>query len=335
MNTKNSNNTKSIIVYVPSYFHGFREIIEKHLGRMGFEVYSIKDSPDRFKLKGILKPLVRISRRVFLGDRNYQSNLNEIRLEKLVAEQLKMVETADYALIFRPDELSIKSLKQIKSKTAAMYAYQWDGFARFPRIFERLKLFKKVYSIDINDVRAENNVFPEKNFFFDIDFTVSPQVKERHDRAAYYIGVYEKKRVKRLQLIVNQLSELKIKTEINLLGCPVIIPAWVNRLKKSKQYVDVINEVKSSNIIIDIDVRETHDVLTFRIFEAIGYKKKLITTNELVKNCDFYHPSNIYVFNGSIDGLKKFLDEPMVSLPDEILKKHSFTEWVKRVLEIS
>ena len=331
---KNLNNTKSIILYVPSYFHGFREIIEKHLGQMGFEVYSIKDSPDKIKLGGILKPLVRILRRVFLGDRNYKRYLNEIRLEKLVAEQLKMVEMADYALIFRPDELSIKSLKQIKSKTAAMYAYQWDGFARFPRIFERLKFFKKVYSIDANDVSAGNNVFPEKNFFFDTGFAVCSQFKERRDIAAYYIGIYEKKRVRRLQLIVNQLSELKIKTEINLLGCPVIIPSWVNRLKKAKQYVDVINDVKSSNIIIDIDLRDTHEVLTFRIFEAIGYKKKLITTNELVKNCDFYHPSNIYIFNGSIDELKKFLDKPMVSLPDDILKKHSFTEWVKRVLEI-
>jgi len=300
---------------------------------MGFEVYSIKDSPDKFKLEGILKPLVRILRRVFLGDRNYKSYLNEIRLEKLVAEQLKMVEMADYALIFRPDELSIKSLKQIKSKTVAMYAYQWDGFARFPRIFERLKLFKKVYSIDANDVRRGDNIFSEKNFFFDIDFTVCPQAEP--DTAAYYIGVYEKKRVKRLQLIVNQLSRLKIKTKINLLGCPVIIPSWVNRLEKSKQYVDVMNDVMSSNIIIDIDVRETHDVLTFRIFEAVGYKKKLITTNELVKNCDFYHPSNIHVFNGSTEGLKLFLDKPLVPLPVEILKKYSFTEWVKRVLEIS
>ena len=335
MDAQNLNTGKTIILYVPSYFHGFREIIEKHLEQMGFKVYSIKDSSNRFKLTGVLKPLIRILRRVFLGDRNYQYYLNEIRLEKIITEQLKMVESADFALIFRSDELSIKSIKEIKEKTAAMYAYQWDGFPRFPRIYPRLKFFKKVYCIDENDVSEGDNIFTEKNFFFDTDFTAYPKVEERLDITAYYIGVYEKKRFKRLQLIVNQLSQLKIKTEINLLGCPVIMPSWGNRLKKSKQYVDVINDVKSSNIIIDIDVRETHNVLTFRIFEAIGYKKKLITTNVLVKNCDFYHPSNIYVFNGSIEELKFFLDRPMVSLPDEILKKHSFTEWVKRVLEIS
>ncbi len=332
---KPKNSTKSIILYVPSYFHGFREIIEENLEQMGFEVYSIKDAPHKYKLRGVLKPLIRVLRRVFLRDRNYKNYLNEIRLEKLITEQLRMVEVADFALIFRPDELSIKSLMEISGKTVSMYAYQWDGFPRFPRIYERLKLFKKVYCVDVNDVGTESNVFSEKNFYFEINSTVCPRTPGKLCSTAYYIGTYDKERADSLRQIATQLRQLKIKTEINILGCPIIMHSWANRLDKARQYLDVIKDVKSSDILIDVDLRDMHEVLTFRVFEAIGYQKKLITTNVLIKNCDFYHPSNIFLFNGSIDELNDFLAKPMATLPLDLLKKYSFTEWVNRVLEIN
>lgn len=332
---KPKNSTKSIILYVPSYFHGFREIIEENLEQMGFEVYSIKDAPHKYKLRGVLKPLIRVLRRVFLRDRNYKNYLNEIRLEKLITEQLRIVEVADFALIFRPDELSIKSLDEIKRKTKAMYAYQWDGFSRFPRIYERLIFFKKIYSIDANDTKSGENVYAGTNFYFDSKSPVNLNASGPKDNVAYYIGVYNKQRVKSLRQIRNQLAQLKIKTEIYILNGPIIMPSWIIRLKKAKIYREVLKDVKSSDVVIDIDLRGTHDALTFRIFEAIGYEKKLITTNELVKDYDFYNPSNIFLFNESLDGLKSFLNKPMVPLDPEIVRKYSFSEWVKRILEIS
>ena len=40
--------------------------------------------------------------------------------------------------------------------------------------------------------------------------------------------------------------------------------------------------------------------LTIRVLEALGAKKKLITTNKDIKNYDFYKEENIYEVRGGI-----------------------------------
>jgi hypothetical protein len=36
-------------------------------------------------------------------------------------------------------------------------------------------------------------------------------------------------------------------------------------------------------------------MLIFRVFEALGYKKKLITNNQDITSYDFYNENNIFV----------------------------------------
>ena len=78
-----------------------------------------------------------------------------------------------------------------------------------------------------------------------------------------------------------------------------------------------------------------HNGLSFRIFEAIKYEKKLITNNKTVKQYDFYHPNNIFVFEeDNFQGLENFLKVAYTPLSEEIKQKYSFTNWLRYVLDI-
>ena len=73
--------------------------------------------------------------------------------------------------------------------------------------------------------------------------------------------------------------------------------------------------------------------LTIRVFEALGAKKKLITTNEDVKNYDFYRPENIFVFNGKIDFESPFFTMPFQELNQIIYEKYSLRNWLETILK--
>lgn len=75
--------------------------------------------------------------------------------------------------------------------------------------------------------------------------------------------------------------------------------------------------------------------LTIRVLEALGSKKKLITTNEDVVSYDFYRPENIYIYiyNGKIDLDNIFFKENYKELSKEIYDKYSLRNWLKEIVE--
>jgi hypothetical protein len=71
--------------------------------------------------------------------------------------------------------------------------------------------------------------------------------------------------------------------------------------------------------------------LTIRVIEALGAKKKLITTNEDVINYDFYCPENIYVYRGFFDLKDPFFTEPYKDIDSNIYEKYSLRNWLKEI----
>lgn len=71
------------------------------------------------------------------------------------------------------------------------------------------------------------------------------------------------------------------------------------------------------------------------MLEALGAKKKLITTNEDVVSYDFYRPENIYIYiyNGKIDLDNIFFKENYKELSKEIYDKYSLRNWLKEIVE--
>src|SRR5690606_27309560 len=88
----------------------------------------------------------------------------------------------------------------------------------------------------------------------------------------------------------------------------------------------------NSKILLDVPTAH-HNGLSFRVFEAIGFGKKLITTNKEIKQYDFYHPNNIFVWDDhSQKMLGDFLDAPYLYLATHIKESYSFNNWIKALL---
>ena len=96
-----------------------------------------------------------------------------------------------------------------------------------------------------------------------------------------------------------------------------------------KQMVELYEQ---SEIIIDVQ-HPKQTGLTMRTFEALGARRKLVTTNADIVNYDFYNPRNILVVDrDNIVIPRSFVEEPYVDLPEEIYKKYSLSNWLREVL---
>lgn len=100
-------------------------------------------------------------------------------------------------------------------------------------------------------------------------------------------------------------------------------------------YRDYLKEMIKSKAILDIvDVNYQHGY-SLRIFEAVFYKKKLISNSKSLLNEPFYHPNNIFIISpddeSSFDGLLEFMQRPWVDVDTEIIKKYDFYNWIKRI----
>ena len=86
-------------------------------------------------------------------------------------EKIKTYEYFDYALFLNGQIYPKYLLEQVKRKTEKlMVAYQWDGLDRFPKIWESIDIFDKVYAFDPEDNRKyRDKVIPAANFYFEVD----------------------------------------------------------------------------------------------------------------------------------------------------------------------
>lgn len=89
-----------------------------------------------------------------------------------------------------------------------------------------------------------------------------------------------------------------------------------------------------SKAVLDLKL-PCHNGLSLRFFEAMYYKKKIITDNVNVKNYDFYHPDNIFITDyEDFSGLKEFLEKPYYEIDEKIVNKYGVENWLKYVLDI-
>ena len=83
-----------------------------------------------------------------------------------------------------------------------------------------------------------------------------------------------------------------------------------------------------------IDIQHPRQTgLTMRCIEALGAKKKLITTNAQIKEYDFYREQNILVIDRHHPVVPaEFFNTAYEELPETIYRKYSLENWLHTVL---
>ncbi|REC49196.1 hypothetical protein DRF68_10715 [Candidatus Chryseobacterium massiliae] len=323
---------KSIIIAVPDHF-GLPERFKDNLEALGFNVLVI---PDTVKVKiGILNTIIHAYKKIFLGDKTFKNRKKaerklEIQILTLNNYNLK---SYDYALVIRPDLFSSELISEVKKRANLISAYQWDGLDRFPLVYERIDSFDRFFVFDVNDLEKNTRLLPLTNFYFD-------DIKLRDKKFdVYFVGTYMRNRIDLLIKLARKFQDMGLKTSLNLNTnskdkAKKFINEPITIIDKPMLFKDNVINVSQSEVILDF-ANDIHYGISMRTFEAIGYRKKLITNNPLVKKYDFYNPNNIFVIeDDNIDGLELFISTPYIDLPKEIIVKYSFTNWLKYVLDI-
>jgi len=115
----------------------------------------------------------------------------------------------------------------------------------------------------------------------------------------------------------------------------------VSLLRKPVPYREYCEEVARSDALLDIS-QPGVQALNLRVMESLFFQKKLITTNESIKNCDFYSPQNIYLIegddHGSLSGIREFVEAPFAPYGESVLEKYdifrTLTNALNREVEV-
>lgn len=112
------------------------------------------------------------------------------------------------------------------------------------------------------------------------------------------------------------------------------VPGASSLLTFFRQRMDIdetAEYVRRSEILIDI-VRPGHAGLSFRFFEALLYRKKMITNNASVAHYDFYDPRNILIIDSDHPVIpESFINGEYVDPPEEVVQRYSMASWANEV----
>lgn len=312
--------------------------VQKNLVAIGFEVVTILNSSVKFKYKNIFQRLYKSIRKVLDGNNSYKKNLileyTVNNLIQLISEQTHF----DYCLVFRSDFFHNNVLKYAKEKSDFMVSYHYDGLKRNPIVFERISIFDKFYVFDEEDVLSGEGLktYLSHNFYFDYYEESADPIFN-----VYFLGYYNKSREYLLLEFFEIAQKIFDKVKFEIVFPPehrMRISEYKSKgldcLLKVLPFEEYLKNIEQSEIIVDFLIGE-HRGLSFRIFEGIKFKKKVITTNQNVIKYDFYNTNNFYILNSeSLDekALSQFVNNQYVPLEEGIREKYSFSTWINEIL---
>ena len=309
------------------------DCVVENIKNNGYDVFLLATS--NFKYKNTKDRLVNFYRKVFKNDKSYKKKLIKQYNEDYYLDILNnQKEIFDFGLVIRPDKFRLEVLQAAKIKVKKMVAYQWDGMSRYPEVYDTVDFFDDFYVFDKNDIEMNPQKFSlTTNFYFDC---YQKLFKNKIKYDAYFIGSYDS-RTPDLVAICNQLESFGLSIKVLLSATPpehLYKYDFITHLNKGLTYYENLEMLSKSKIIIDLAHKNLHNGLSFRAFESIGFDKKMITTNKLIKSMDFYNPQNIFVHDDGRTDLENFIATDYLALPHDIKNKYSFSNWFNYIFKI-
>lgn len=232
----------------------------------------------------------------------------------------------------------IQELK-VKNPDMKVILYLWDAIKYIPNYFEISNYVDYTYSFDFDDCK-KYQLMHLSNFR-------SSQYENFNDSKIVYdftfIGTINYDRAKIINEIL-KVTEGKYyfhlyfhKKWIYIIKC--IFNKDIRELPREYikfnplKHEQILEVYSNSRIIIDIQA-PGQGGLSMRPFETLKMKKKLITTNNKVKNYDFYNEQNILVIDRKKVSIPtSFINSKFKNIDDEIIEKYSLNNWTKKIME--
>ncbi len=254
----------------------------------------------------------------------------------------------DYIILIKGESFSEHNLQKLLSyhPDAISIVYHWDSIANNHNAISLLNNFDKAFSFDRHDCEKIGiNFLP---LFYYNEYRDIAEYTEKVDYDLLFVGTTHSDRYRFIKSIASQIKALGGKCftyfffqgkimyyKYRLYNYSEMKNAHISDFHfKPIDKQQLLELYKKSRIIVDIQ-HPKQSGLTLRTMEALGAKKKLITTNGDVKFYDFYHPDNILIVdrqNPVID--KAFLDAVYKDIPKDIYEKYSINTWLENLLSL-
>jgi protein CpsH len=203
----------------------------------------------------------------------------------------------------------------------------WDSIEKIPMQKKYLDKFDVIYSFEPDDCK-KYHLKSITNFFF----AESDSHNSLYD--VCYLATFDD-RIKETELIFKYFEENGISAKGQI---------FVHTPKKiSIKNIEVIEKIipfsKSYQFYLEgnivLDIAHPHQKgLSFRPYEAMGLRKKLITTNKDIANYDFYNPNNIFIIDDvhNIHIPMDFITSNYQEVTPAIREKYHIKNWIKSIL---
>lgn len=329
--------SRKLLLIMPNFFE-YPDAICRELQNMGYEVDFFDDRPST---NAWVKAAVR-----------FRPDLIKPYISRYFDKIMQTVQSKKYDVVFLIsgqslsfDEQMLFRLKQAQP-TSLFVLYQWDSLRNFPRIAKMHKFFDRCYSFDREDCAA-----CERLRFLPLFYSRRYEEMGKDTISSFtydfcFVGTAHPQKYKFIRKMSEQLQQAYPKQFIYFYF-PSRLVFFYRKLMNSElrrahshefHYVPLTGQVmeqvyRESRCVLD-SPQAGQLGLTIRVLEALGAKKKLITTNADVKNYDFYRAENIYVYDGIMNLDDVFFKKPFVEIDPVVYEDYSLRSWLSHMLNV-
>ncbi len=329
---ENSLAGRRILFFSPAFF-GYEDRIRDKMVGMGaqtdaFDVRSVtgamrrallKFNPDIFKRKTELY---------------YASVLSQVRHKKY-----------DYILFIKCDMPTEHVLRVYRKvfRTARFCLHLWDSVNNIPNIKRKFQYFDFISSFDRHDCE----IYPELHFrplFCCDEYRIGRDVTKSYRYDLCFIGTIHSDRWRIIKELKKQSARngLRMYCYMYLQSRFIYLFYKITRAEFRNTSVrqfrfeklpasEVAKIISGSGAVVDIQ-HPAQAGLTIRTIEMLGMNKKLITTNEDIRQYDFYDAGNISVISRQNPELSTEFLKNNRSSRKILPEKYSLEAWICGVL---
>ncbi len=321
---------KRVLLVIPKFF-GYDQEIKSEIERRGAQVDVLPDRPFNAPMMTALT--------------KFKTGLVLPFADNLYRKLLAQYGASHYDIIFVVNGQTLSSdmlgSLRVSFPNARFILYMWDSMDNRKGIIANLPFFDEIFSFDPQSSRQYGmNLRP---LFYSKVFECPAQ--QEFDFHLSFVGTAHSDRYS----VVNHLGQgleptlstywyLFLQAPWVLNAYRILKPAMRKAKRDEFHFIPMEKgELRSifmrSKAILDIE-HPNQRGLTMRTFETMGAQKKLVTTNALIAEYDFFDTSNICIVDRKNPKIPKdFLESPLVPLAPDIYKRYSIEGWLDEITQ--
>lgn len=252
----------------------------------------------------------------------------------------------DFVLLIRAEAVTRKFIVELRAchKNAAIFLYQWDSMTLTRGPIDKLELFDRIFSFDKRDC-AKYSMTLLPLFYID-DYKDMKSTPTNPKYVFLFVGTIHSNRFRMIQQIEKYAHSHSMSCYFYMyIPAPLVfykMKYFEGKLpgaKRSEFRFSQLSRSETVHLVTDakILVDSEHPAqlgLTIRTIEALGARRKLITTNADIVNYDFYHPNNILVVNRELVQIPdSFIESKYVEVESDTYQKYSVHQWVSTIFQ--